>query len=57
MIHTSVELKQNLSFYNGDTFYINIPGKILVDCVIVTNTNEISLTDQVRSKIEAWVTA
>lgn len=56
MIHTSVELKQNLSFYNGDTFYINIPSKTLADCIIVTNTNELSLTEQVRSKIEALVT-
>jgi hypothetical protein len=56
MVHASVELKENLSFFNGDTFYINIPANTLVNCIIVTNTIEINLTDQVRSKIEALVT-
>ena len=56
MVHASVELKENLSFFNGDTFYVNIPAKTLVDCIIVTNTKEISITEQVKSKIEALVT-
>ena len=56
MVHTSVELKGNLSFFNGDTFYVNIPSKTLGECIIVTNTKEISITEQVKSKIEALVT-
>ncbi len=56
MVHASVELKENLSFFNGDTFYVNIPAKTLGDCIIVTNTKEISITEQVKSKIEALVT-
>lgn len=56
MVHTSVELKGNLSFFNGDTFYVNIPAKTLGECIIVTNTKEISITEQVKSKIEALVT-
>jgi hypothetical protein len=56
MVHASVELKENLSFFNGETFYVNIPTKVLNNCVIVTNTKEISITEQVKSKIEALVT-
>jgi hypothetical protein len=56
MVQASVELKENLSFFNGDTFYVNIPKKVLGECIIVTKTNEISITDQVKSKIEALVT-
>lgn len=56
MVHASVELKEHLSFFNGETFYINIPAKTLVNCIIVTNTIEVSIVDQVRSKIEALVT-
>jgi hypothetical protein len=56
MVHASVELKENLSFFNGDTFYVNVPAKVLGDCIIVTNTKEISITEQVKSKIEALVT-
>jgi len=56
MVHASVELKENLSFFNNETFYINILANTLVNCIIVTNTKEITLTEQVRSKIEALVT-
>ena len=29
MIHGSIELGNNLSFYNGDAFLVHIPNKIL----------------------------
>lgn len=56
MIHGCVELGEDLTFYNGDTFFINVPNKILKASVIVTNTKELNLTEQVKSKIEALVT-
>jgi hypothetical protein len=56
MVNASIELDENLSFFNGDTFLINIPSRILKDSVIVTSTKEISITEQVKSKIEALVT-
>ena len=56
MVHASIELDENLTFFNGDTFLINIPSRILKDSVIVTTTKEISITEQVKSKIEAFVT-
>ena len=56
MVHASLELDQNLSFFNGETFLINIPFNILRNCVVVTSSVEFSMVDQVRSKIEALVT-
>jgi hypothetical protein len=35
---------------------VHIPIKVLKDSVIVTNVKEVSLTEQVKSKIEALVT-
>ena len=56
MVHASIELKENLTFFNGDTFFVNIPTNVLRDSIVVTNTKELSITEQVRSKIEALVT-
>ena len=56
MIHGCIELKNDLSFFNGTDFLIHIPSKHLVDCIIITSMDEISVVDQVRSKIEALVT-
>jgi len=56
MIHGCVELGEDLTSFNGDTFYIHIPSRILKDCVIVTSTKELDMTNPVKSKIEALVT-
>ena len=56
MVHASVELKENSTFSNGDTFFINIPANILKNSIIVTNTELLKMTDQVKSKIESLVT-
>jgi len=56
MVHASVELKEDLTFFNGETFYVHIPYKVLSDSVIVTKVLELNLNEQVRSKIEALVT-
>jgi hypothetical protein len=56
MVHSSIELDNSLSFFNGDTFLINIPSNILKNCVVVTTTKELSITEQVKSKVEALVT-
>ena len=56
MVHASVELKEDLTFFNGETFYVHIPSKVLSDSVIVTKVLELNLNEQVRSKIEALVT-
>lgn len=56
MVHGCVELQNNLSFFDGETFFINIPYKVLKKCVITTQVKEISMAEQVKTKIEALVT-
>ena len=56
MINGCLELKNNLSFFNGTDFLINIPYRFLEDSIIVTSTSEYDLADHMRSKIEALVT-
>jgi len=56
MIQGCLELKNNLSFFNGTDFLISIPFRFLEDSIIVTSTNEYELADHMRSKIEALVT-
>jgi hypothetical protein len=56
MIQGCLELKNNLTFFNGSDFLISIPFRFLEDSIIVTSTNEYELADHMRSKIEALVT-
>ena len=56
MVHGCLELKNNLTFFNGVDFLINVPYKFLKDSVIVTSTSEYELADHMKSKIEALVT-
>jgi hypothetical protein len=56
MINGCLELKNNLSFFNGTDFLVNIPYRFLEDSIIVTSTSEYDLADHMRSKIEALVT-
>jgi len=56
MIHGCLELENDLRFFNGQTFLVNIPFRFLKDSIIVTGTQEIGLMDQVKSKIEALIT-
>lgn len=56
MVQGCLELKNDLTFFNGSDFLIHIPHKYLMDSVIVTSTNEYSLVDHMRSKVEALVT-
>jgi hypothetical protein len=56
MVQGCLELKNNLTFFNGTDFLINIPSRLLDDSIIVTSTSEYELADHMRSKIEALVT-
>jgi hypothetical protein len=56
MVHGCIELGEDLSFFNGTTFLVHIPNKILKDSVVITTTKEVSIVEQVKSKIEAFVT-
>jgi hypothetical protein len=55
MVDGALNLKEDLSYFDGNTFLVHIPHKILKDSVVITNVSEISLSDQVRNKIESLV--
>ena len=46
---------EDLSYFDGNTFLVHIPHKILKESVILTNVSEISVSEQVRNKIESLV--
>jgi hypothetical protein len=56
LVHNCLELKTNLDFFNGTDFLVHIPYKVLSSSVIITNSQEVTATDIVKSKIEALVT-
>jgi hypothetical protein len=56
MVQGCIELKNDLTFFNGSDFLIHVPHKYLVDSIIVTSVNEYDLADHMRSKVEALVT-
>ncbi len=56
MIHGCLELKNDLTFFNGLDFLVHLPYKYLVDSVVLTNTENYELSDHMKSKIEALVT-
>ena len=56
IIHGCLELKNDLVFFNGDDFLVNIPYKYLSQSIILTSSKPYEFTEHVRSKIEALVT-
>lgn len=55
MIQGCLELKNDLTFFNGVDFLVHVPYKHLVDSIILTNTPQYSAADVLigKSKIEA----
>lgn len=55
MVNSCLEQKSNLDFFNGVDFLTHIPYKHLVDCVIITNTEDYTLSEHFmkKSKIES----
>ena len=56
MVHGCLELKNDLTFFNGDDFLINIPYKYLSESIVLTSSSTYEFTTHVKSKIEALVT-
>jgi hypothetical protein len=56
MIQGCLELKHDLTFFNGSDFLIHIPVKYLVESIVITSNFEMTLADHMRSKIESLVT-
>ena len=55
MVDGALNLKENLSYFDGNTFLVHIPHKILKESLILTNVREVSIGEQVRNKIETLV--
>lgn len=58
MVQGCIELKNDLTFFNGTDFFIHIPHKYLVESLITTKVDDYNLTDHFvnKSKIEALET-
>jgi len=54
LINGCLNSTENLTFFNGIDFLVNIPNKILKECIITTSTDSYTLADHliVKSKIE-----
>ena len=54
-INACIELKTDLTFFNGVNFFLHVPSKHLVDSVITTKMEPTTLTEQFskKSKIES----
>jgi hypothetical protein len=55
MVDGALNLKEDLSYFDGNTFLVHIPYKILKESLILTNVVEMTLGEQVRNKIETLV--
>ena len=56
MINGALELKTNLTFFNGIDFLIHIPYNKLVDSIVTTKLDTYGMSEIVKSKIEALIT-
>jgi hypothetical protein len=56
MIQGCIELKNDLSFFNGVEFLVHIPHRFLVDSIITTSFETIGVSKIVKSKVEAITT-
>ena len=55
LVHSCVEMKQDLTFFNGSDFFIHLPYKQLVESLITTKVDTYTMTDHIinKSKLEA----
>jgi hypothetical protein len=58
MVQGCLELKNDLTFFNGVDFLVHIPFKHLTNSIIVTNVDTYTLADHLinKSKVEALET-
>lgn len=54
MLHTAVVLGNDFNTYNGKDFFIHVPSVMLKECLILGQTQEVSMSDVVvaKSKLE-----
>jgi hypothetical protein len=58
MIQGCIELKNDLTFFNGTDFLVHVPHKHLVNSIITTNVDNYTLAEHLinKSKMEALET-
>lgn len=58
MVQGCIELKNDLTFFNGADFFVHIPHKHLVNSLILTNIETYSMSEHLitKSKMEALET-
>ncbi len=58
MVQGCLELKNDLTFFNGVDFLVHIPFKHITNSIIVTNVDTYTLADHLinKSKVEALET-
>ena len=54
LVHSCLELKEDLSTFNGKDFLLHIPYKLLKDCIVMGNVQEVTLAEYAiqKSKME-----
>jgi hypothetical protein len=54
MVHSSIEMGQSLSTFNGKDFLVHIPNTILKESLVIGKATELSLSEVViaKSKLE-----
>jgi len=54
LVHSCIELKQDLTSFNGRDFLIHIPHMLLKESIVIGKTNEMSLAKYAvqKSKME-----
>ena len=54
MVHSSIQLGDDLSTFNGKDFLIHVPANMLKECMIIGLAKEISMAEMVvaKSKLE-----
>jgi hypothetical protein len=50
MVHSSIELNQNLSTFNGKDFLIHVPSNLLKECLVIGQKKELSMAEVVLAK-------
>ncbi len=58
MVQGCIELKNDLTFFNGTDFFVHVPHKHLVESIITTSVDTYTLAEHLinKSKMEAEVT-
>jgi len=54
LVHSCLELKQDLTTFNGKDFLLHIPHALLKDCMVMGNVQQVTLAEYAiqKSKME-----